>query len=44
MVRYQNMVLLGHKRWLKIRNPNIFEKDICDDATYAWNRFRTNFV
>ena len=32
MVRRQKRLLPTHKKWIKIRYPNIIEKGICDDA------------
>ena len=43
MARYQKAVPLTQKR-LKVCNPNIIEKCICDDSngTHAWNSFKTS--
>ena len=44
VVRCQKRVLPTHKKWLKIRYPNITEKGLCDNvnAIHAWNRFRAS--
>ena len=44
MVRRQKRLLPTHKKWIKIRYPNIIEKGICDDANaiHAWSRFRAS--
>ena len=38
------MVSPTHKKWLRVRYPNIIEKGVCDNghASHAWNRFSTS--
>ena len=44
MVIFQKRVLPTHKKWLKIRYPNITEKGVYDNANaiHTRNRFRTS--
>ena len=46
VIRYQYKQLEKHKRWLKLRYPNMEVADKCDDpnAIHRWNRFKHQVI
>ena len=46
IIRCQYKQLEKHKRWLRLRNPNMEVADKCDDpnAIHQWNRFNREVI